>query len=523
MHRGHGLLVFLLSTCQICLAQWSDDPNVNLAISQDSGGEVDPLLAVLPDGSCYVGWFNDVGGHDFFEVRLQLLDPMGIAQFGPDGLLVSSHPHNSFTTGWDLLADSDGNAVLAFTDIRAVEPDVYAYRISPTGSFLWGADGVTLTDNGDTEFRPFITETAAGEFAFAWSRDGANAAIALQRLDDSGVPNLPVGGIDIVSEPGQAPSFPDLVPSVGNEVIVSWVPDFSNRIFLAQKFDAAGNPVWAGGPRIIFNAATLQIGYHPLLHADGSGGAYMAWYAQDLNVYAQRLDGAGNFLFPPGGVPVSTNAGQLRVSPDVAFNPVSNELFVAWTELSSNQAMRGVSAQKLSPTGTRLWGESGLTILGLNGEDKSDIQTLIQGDGAEVFWFQSAGGVNDFVWGTRLDGDGTQIWNMGSPMAVSSVASAKSRLGSGRDNGGIAYLIWGDDRNGNVDVFGQNLDENGMLGGNGGPSCTGDCNNDGMVDHDDFFSVIPFWTTLSACDIDGIPLLDIRDLVMQQNLFGPCP
>ncbi len=504
------------------MAQWPDDPSVNLAISQASGSEVDPLLAVMPDGSCYVGWFNDVGGPDFFEVRLQLLDAAGVAQFGADGLLVSSHPHNSFTTGWDMIADSAGNAVLAFTDIRAGEPDVYAYRIEHTGSFLWGVDGVTLTDNSDTEFRPFIAETAAGQFAFAWSRDGGNAAIAMQRLTAGGAPALPPGGVDIVSEPGEGPSFPDLAPSAGNEVIVSWVPDFSNRIFVAQKFDAAGNPLWAGGPRVIFNAATLQIGYHPLLHADGSGGAYMAWYAQDLNVYAQRLDSAGNFLFAPGGVAVSTNASQLRTSPDAAFNPVSGELFVAWTELNSSQSMRGVSAQKFSPTGTRLWGVNGRTILGLDGEDKSFVQTVIQGDGAEVFWLQSPNAANDLVRGARLDGDGNQVWNMGAPIDISTVVSDKGRLSAGRGAGGVAYLVWSDDRNGADDVYGQSVDADGVLGGNGGPPCSGDCDNDGMVDQDDLLAAAAAWNTVSSCDIDGVPGVDMRDLVALRSLFGPC-
>ena len=435
MPKCNELIVLVFVASNLAFAQWPADPGANLAISQASGSEVDPLLAVLPDGSCYVGWFNDVGGPDFFEVRLQLLDPAGVAQFGAAGLLVSNHPHNSFTTGWDLIADSAGNAVLAFTDIRAEEPDVYAYRVDNMGNFLWGVDGVTLTDNSDTEFRPFITETAAGQFAFAWSRDGDNAAISLQQLTAQGVTTLPAGGVDIVSEPGEAPSFPDLVPSAGNEVIVSWVPDFSNRIFMAQKFDAAGNPVWAGGPRTIFDAATLQIGYHPQIHADGSGGAYMAWYGQDLNVYAQRLDGAGNFLFTVGGVAVSTNAAQLRVSPDVSFNPVSGELFVAWTELNNTQSMRGVSAQKFSPTGSRLWGPNGQTILGLSGEDKGFIQTVLQDDGVEVFWLQSPGGVNDLVKGTRLDGDGNQLWNMGAPIDISSAVSDKGRLSAGSRHG----------------------------------------------------------------------------------------
>jgi len=523
MFRGYWFLVVILVTASLSLAQWPADPAVNLAISQASGGEVDPLLAVMPDGSCYVGWFNDVGGPNFFEVRLQLLDPMGVAQFGADGLLVSSHPHNSFTTGWDLMADSAGNAVLAFTDIRAGEPDVYAYRVNNKGHFLWGPDGVTLTDNTDTEFRPFITETAAGQFAFAWTRDGDSAAIGLQRLTADGTPVLAAGGVDIVAVPGDGPSFPDLVPSSGNEVIVSWVPDFANRIFLAQKFDASGNPVWAGGPRTIFNAATLQIGYHPLVHEDGSGGAYMAWYAQDLNVYAQRLDSAGNFLFAAGGVAVSTNAAQLRVSPEVSFNPVSGELFVAWTELNSLQSLRGVSAQKFSPTGTRLWGASGLTILALDGEDKSFVRTVIQDDGVEVFWLQSPTVANDLVRGTRLDGDGNQLWNMEAPIDISSVVSDKGRLSAGRGAGGVAYLIWGDNRNGNTDVYGQSVNAEGVLGGSGEPPCSGDCNGDGSVDEDDFLAATATWASPSACDTDMTAGSDVRDLVILLDLFGPCP
>src|SRR5690606_552747 len=104
------------------------------------------------DGSTWFAWFRSTGAPSYYEVRAQLLDAAGNAQFGSEGVLVSDHPNPSSLVDWDLTVDAEGNAFMAFTDSRAgSDRDIYAYLIAPDGSSIWGPDGVTISANDDFE------------------------------------------------------------------------------------------------------------------------------------------------------------------------------------------------------------------------------------------------------------------------------------------------------------------------------------------------------------------------------------
>lgn len=78
--------------------------------------------------------------------------------------------------------------MLTFTDTRAGgDLDVYAYRLLPDGTFLWGPNGVALSDNGDYEANPRVVEADDGAFVFTWI-EGGTASLQLQRLDAGGTP-----------------------------------------------------------------------------------------------------------------------------------------------------------------------------------------------------------------------------------------------------------------------------------------------------------------------------------------------
>jgi hypothetical protein len=67
-----------------------------------------------------------------------------------------------------------------------------------------------------------------------------------------------------------------------------------------QRVNAAGNPQWAIAGLIICSAPGDQM--YPAICSDGVGGAFITWYdhrGADYDVYAQRIDHAGNALWAP--------------------------------------------------------------------------------------------------------------------------------------------------------------------------------------------------------------------------------
>jgi hypothetical protein len=148
-----------------------------------------PKVAAAMDGSGYVSWFDNASGS--YEVYLQHLDRFGNETWPHNGILVSGHPQNTSLVDWDLIADSQGYGIVVFTDTRDdLNLDVYAYRISPGGQFVWGADGIPLSPAGnrDYEVHPQCAELSDGSFVFTWPRlpDAGDGAIMVQKVSADG-------------------------------------------------------------------------------------------------------------------------------------------------------------------------------------------------------------------------------------------------------------------------------------------------------------------------------------------------
>ena len=453
-------------------AQWSGNPGVNLAVCNAANDQAVPKVAATGDGKTWFGWFDQRSGS--YAVYVQLLDAGGNETFPHNGLLVSANSQSSSLVDWDLKADAQGNCVLAFTDTRAgTDLDVYAYRISQNGTFLWGANGVTLSNNTDYEPSPKLAQTSDGSFVFVWPRipNSGTGSIRMQRLDANGVPQFAADGIPIQGGTNEHPAFCDVVAADAGGYVVAWVRDIatfqSPRHLRAQKFDASGSALWAS-PVAVYDLNSLPIAYQPILQSDGSGGAILAWHRSLNNVYdslVQRLSTSGAEQWAHNGVLVSTEANRYRLSPSVAFLPASGDLIVGFQKTDLNQSQWGVGVQRISSAGARLWTDNGVEIQPVNGIDKDFVRCVPFGNGAEVFCFdQPNTPLPQYrVIGFRLDGNGNEVWPT-VPVVLSSVLASKDDLEAVIDGSGVARCLWHDERTDSGDMYAQNVNPDGSLG-----------------------------------------------------------
>src|SRR5262249_5963005 len=139
-----------------------------------------------------------------------------------------------------------------------------------------------------------------------------------------------------------------------------------------NKLSATGALLWGSQHVTVFDQGSLQFGNYPYFVTDNDGGAVFGWYTSSpsLQCYAQRIKFDGKEAFPHNGTPASTNTSNVRVSPSVSYDVRSGETFLFWTEEDSNQFTNGVSGQKFSSTGDRLWGDTGLTIVPLGNDSQ---------------------------------------------------------------------------------------------------------------------------------------------------------
>lgn len=474
------LLIVLMTAMAIGLiaaplyADWPDDPAENLAICTAGGEQSVPKIALAPDNSAYMSWYDHRGFG--YAMYLQRIDVAGNPQWAANGLLISDHPQNTWLTNYSLMADSDGNAIVVFNDIRTGgDWDIYAYKISPDGDFLWGVDGVAVSANGDFEADPKITQTEDDNYIIVWPAEAGSQVVRLQKLSPDGQKLWGVNGLTITPSGTANLSYPAVVSAEDDNVIVMWTrytgpfwAPTTNDIYV-QKFDGDGNELWTSGGVVIFNLSGMPGYVAPKIISDQDGGACLTWHDdRDNNMlfstFAQRVSGNGQVMFAANGVEASTLATRHHLNPTMAFVPSTDELFVFWNEESSGQSQFGVYGQKFNYQGQRQWPATGQMFVEIASLEIRDIIAMPRGTGAYVAYLHEPqqGSMNDHVKALRVDQSGNMVWP--EPVMVSSVDGAKGDLGGVVNSSGVLYLGWQDSRAATPDIYAQNVNADGTLG-----------------------------------------------------------
>lgn len=517
------------------LAQWSNDAAANLLIAGGAGDQVLPKIMHAPGGGVWISWFNNASGN--YNVYAQYLNADGVPQLPAGGVLVSNHPSLSSLVDYDLNVDSSGNALIIFTDARAgTDRDIYAYRVSQSGSMLWGADGVTLSANDSFEADPRITQTSDGQFVAIWPRSAPGQAMMMQRLDADGNKLFGTDGIVAAGNGSENPAFCEMIPGEDGSVIVIYIRDtatFSSpRHVHAQKYSSTGQPLWGGkgGTPIILSSAVVPIAHRPRILSDGQGGAIFAWHNTQtgaFNVWVQRVTSNGTVLFPDGGAQAANFPARLHLDPALAFLPETNETLVVWNERNTAQSQWGIYAQRLSPTGARILGDEGVVLLPVNTVNKLSPRATNVAGGALVFLLEQVNPPSQHhrALAMRIDANANLVWGA-LPLVASSAPSGKARLPVTASPDGVAKLIWEDDRNGQAyDIYAQNVRPDGTLGN---PTVNpADLNGDGSVGPADLGILLGSWGNPGcggalpcAADLNGDGNVGAADLGILLGSWG---
>ena len=215
---------------------------------------------------------------------LQLMDKDGKPKLDANGLLVSDHPSATWVMDYGLASDNDGNAILAFSDMRVANRlTLHAYKIAPDGTFIWGDDGIALSLGSGEDMSPTLVVATDGDAVVAWTENDDRAEtsiIRVQRIAPDGTLRWPEGK---TLTPDNEHLFvrPQVVAAPNGGFIVMWVqtPDMmsTDRVIWAQKFAADGSALWEA-PVKVSNSMGIAFYHAPLMVADADGGAFVAWF-----------------------------------------------------------------------------------------------------------------------------------------------------------------------------------------------------------------------------------------------------
>jgi len=213
-----------------------------------------------------------------------------------------------------------GSGIYTAITYQGTHKIIYQNLISDKGNLLWGNDGKLLTYQAGSQTNP--------QFAF-----------------------------------------------VDSSVVVSWTNEFEKiKDVFIQRFDVKGNRMWGNNGKRIINIKGNQFGQR--LVYDQKNGLVLAWIDKrennsDENLYIQKIDLKGNFVWDSSGVMISSSKNMqksyLNLIPDGDGGAVA--VFKGTTDKRND-----IYGQKIFSTGTYA-----SQILGFTAQ--------IAGDSVKIFWY----------------------------------------------------------------------------------------------------------------------------------------
>ncbi len=496
----HWLLIAI--TALSIRGEWSNDPGnpVNL------GSGIQPQIVSTSDGGAYVAWLTSGN----FHIYLQRLDINGNPQWNPGGLLVSDATNSSWIAVYhmNLAVDGDDNAIISTVDTRTGNWEVYAYKIDPDGNSVWNENGLALSVNGRDNISPrLVVETSDNSVIVTWSDD--YSSLRLQRISSDGQVLWGASGINASTFNASLMS-PQPVQSSDGHILVQAVkqtgsfPALSSQVIM-QKYALEGTAQWSAWLPLADPVGFPLGNWLQDIQPDLNGGAFSSWTemtSQNQTGKIQSVSDTGTLEWT-SATEASTSANNFRVSPRLALANDGSGVYAVWGESDANQINRGILAQRIDTTGTRMWGDGGLAVETMGLSSFLDINTDQVDDDLLISYIrQYSFGTMD-IFASRLESDGSFAWDT-ERATVTNSAAEKSDLNMTRGPG-CAFLTWSEAGN----IKAHCLLDDGTLG------IPGETPQDTL----NYFPLIENWGIVLASEIDTTTILVVDSIYMNGTLY----
>lgn len=287
-----------------------------------------PQVITDDTGGAIITWQGNIVGGEFYDIIAQCISAEGNVLWTDDGVTVCSAEGRQIYTR--IIADGAGGAIIVWEDTRSCPTcrDIYAQRVNADGIVQCNTEGVAICSAADRQDSPRITSDHAGGAIITWqdSRNGIrHSGIYAQRIEKNGVIQWKPDGVAVCLASGETYYALQEHQSISDGeggAIITWEDSRNenrNVNIYAQRIDAGGVAVWKEDGVPISVAPGSKI--HPQIISDGAGGAIITWweYCKDTesafnddepDVYAQRIDAAGNVRWEKDGVTISIGIGR---------------------------------------------------------------------------------------------------------------------------------------------------------------------------------------------------------------------
>lgn len=288
---------------------------------------VQPSIISDGIGGSILAWSDESNGPGI-HIRTQRIDSSGALQWTSRGRAI--HPMYTYQVGFRFVSDDSGGAIFIWTDRLNGTATLYAQHVVSSGEEPWGVMGVTVTTTSSPGQSQSLLRDLTGDLIVAWTDiRSENSEIYCQKLDVTGSMKWKPGGVAISTNVIND-YHPQLLSDSDGNIIIAWKA--SDGGCYSQMINDSSVVQWDSSGVLLCNTSNSLL--TPLMTKDEAGGAIIAWedYRNSFfaDIYAQQISADGILGFVPTEViqndahPSMFRLNQNYPNP---FNPVTTISF----------------------------------------------------------------------------------------------------------------------------------------------------------------------------------------------------
>ncbi len=427
------------------------------------------------DGEMIFAWSDTRNG--IRDIFIQKINVNGEAMWGENGTIVISAPGRQEDP--ILVSDNSGGAFILWVDYQfeSEDGDIYAQHILSDGSKAWDERGLPLSNKAGKQDSPNLCIDGQGGAYAIWKdkSESNHGHVYASHLSFGGITQEGTG-VPIITNEVSHNGISLEVGGEGEAVLVWYQGAIGEEDIYGQRIGVSGNDIstlWSSpqeGGIVISEAVGAQTSAKVTYMSEGLSIA--VWMdsrnePENGDIYMQIIDSEGSFPYLDSGGVAVCSANETQQSPRVKADEYG--AFIVWEDLRTPGSFGpqvDFYAQKVDLEGSIIWEANGIPISTADGTQNGIRLSTDKNGGAYCVWMDDRTGPGEAeeidIFIQHLGNDGQITFETNGMNICSSEGMQFSALV--RDDGlGGAFIIWGDERTGNISMRAQHLTINGNL------------------------------------------------------------
>jgi Secretion system C-terminal sorting domain len=377
--------------------------NNGIAVCSNTSDQKNHVLVEDGAGGVIITW-QDVrnGNRDIFA---QHIDSNGTAMWTANGVVVSAK--NTEQKDPRIISDGNKGAIIVWEDSISNNTDIYIQHIKSDGTTDWATGGISICSAVGEQKNPRITTDGNGGALIAWQdkRNGSDYDIYAQRISSTGSTVWSQNGVGVCIKVNTQ-NDPKIKSDNAGGAYIVWQDKRSaiDYDIYTQKIDANGSVAFTANGVAVCTATGNQNAFD-MTTENITNGAIICWKdarAATKHMYAQMINNSGNAVWNSNGILV-TNNSSWQASANIA-SVGNNEVIIVWQDSTTNNL--DAYAQKINTSGNLLWGLSGVCVSNA-AANQITAKNVSDGNGGCIFTWEDTRNTNSDIYAYSLKSNGT--------------------------------------------------------------------------------------------------------------------